>query len=98
MTVCFFLNLDFKNNALNFCQLIYPHSPFLFLRSSAPSDLWKSTGEEVASALRALGLPIGPVVTMKTRKMGGPQEALQVIREAEKVKGQSRLVKLSKTK
>lgn len=52
----------------------------------------------MASALRALGLPIGPVVTMKTRKKGGPQEALQVIREAEKVKGQSRLVKLSKTK
>uniref|UniRef100_A0A8P4GJU9 Guanylate cyclase n=1 Tax=Dicentrarchus labrax TaxID=13489 RepID=A0A8P4GJU9_DICLA len=53
---------------------------------SAPSDLWESTGQEVASALRALGLLIGPVVTMETRKNGGPQEALRVIREADKVK------------
>ncbi|TKS65453.1 Guanylyl cyclase GC-E [Collichthys lucidus] len=53
---------------------------------SAPSDLWESTGQEVASALRALGLPIGPVVTMETRNNGGPHEALRVIREADKVK------------
>lgn len=56
--------------------------------SSAPSDLWESTGLEVASALRALGLPIGPVVTMETKKKGGPWEALKAIREADKVKGQ----------
>uniref|UniRef100_A0A8C6LKM9 Guanylate cyclase n=1 Tax=Nothobranchius furzeri TaxID=105023 RepID=A0A8C6LKM9_NOTFU len=32
---------------------------------SAPTDLWESTGQEVASALRAMGLPIGPVVSME---------------------------------
>ncbi|XP_049922835.1 retinal guanylyl cyclase 2-like isoform X2 [Epinephelus moara] len=53
---------------------------------SAPSDLWESTGQEVASALRALGLPVGPVVTMETKNKGGPREALNVIREADKVK------------
>uniref|UniRef100_A0A8C6TBK4 Guanylate cyclase n=1 Tax=Neogobius melanostomus TaxID=47308 RepID=A0A8C6TBK4_9GOBI len=30
-----------------------------------PSDLWKGTGEELASGLRALGLPVEPVVFMK---------------------------------
>uniref|UniRef100_UPI0037E71895 retinal guanylyl cyclase 2-like n=1 Tax=Semicossyphus pulcher TaxID=241346 RepID=UPI0037E71895 len=53
---------------------------------SAPSDLWESTGQEVASALRALGLPIGPVVTMETKNNGGPREALKAIKEADKVK------------
>ncbi|XP_073332734.1 retinal guanylyl cyclase 2-like [Pagrus major] len=53
---------------------------------SAPTDLWEGTGEEVASALRAQGLPIGPVVTMETRNKGGPREALKAIREADKVK------------
>ncbi|XP_010783336.1 retinal guanylyl cyclase 2-like, partial [Notothenia coriiceps] len=53
---------------------------------SAPTDLWVSTGQEVASALRALGLPIGPVVTMETNKNGGAQEALRAIRVADKVK------------
>lgn len=58
--------------------------------SPAPTDLWEGTGEELASALRAQGLPIGPVVTMETRNKGGPREALKVIREADKVKGQSK--------
>ncbi|XP_044198310.1 retinal guanylyl cyclase 2-like [Thunnus albacares] len=53
---------------------------------SAPTDLWESTGQEVASALRALGLPVGPVVTMETQNKGGPREALKAIREADKVK------------
>ncbi|XP_034412960.1 retinal guanylyl cyclase 2-like, partial [Cyclopterus lumpus] len=53
---------------------------------SAPSDLWESTGQEVASALRALGLPMGPVVTMETKNRGGPREALKSIREADGVK------------
>ncbi|XP_028297688.1 LOW QUALITY PROTEIN: retinal guanylyl cyclase 2-like [Gouania willdenowi] len=53
---------------------------------TAPSDLWKSTGQELASALQALGLPAGPVVTMETRKKGGPRKALEVIREADQVK------------
>uniref|UniRef100_A0A671US56 Guanylate cyclase n=1 Tax=Sparus aurata TaxID=8175 RepID=A0A671US56_SPAAU len=44
---------------------------------SAPTDLWEGTGEELASALRAQGLPIGPVVTMETRNKGGPREALK---------------------
>ncbi|XP_062271106.1 retinal guanylyl cyclase 2-like [Scomber scombrus] len=54
--------------------------------SSAPTDFWESTGQEVASALRALGLPVGPVVTMETPNKGGPREALRAIREADKVK------------
>ncbi|XP_030580930.1 retinal guanylyl cyclase 2-like [Archocentrus centrarchus] len=53
---------------------------------TAPSDLWESTGQEVASALRAMGLPIGPVVTMETGGKGGAREALNEIREADKVK------------
>ncbi|KAL6118142.1 uncharacterized protein ACO6RY_03000 [Pungitius sinensis] len=53
---------------------------------SAPSDLWESTGQEVASALRVLGLPIGPVVTMETKNKGGPRAALRSIRDANKVK------------
>uniref|UniRef100_UPI003AAE64C0 retinal guanylyl cyclase 2-like n=1 Tax=Centroberyx gerrardi TaxID=166262 RepID=UPI003AAE64C0 len=53
---------------------------------SSPTDLWESTGQEVASALRALGLPVGPVVTMETKKGEGPRQALRAIREADKVK------------
>ncbi|XP_045921523.1 retinal guanylyl cyclase 2-like [Micropterus dolomieu] len=53
---------------------------------SAPSDLWESTGQEVASALRSLGLPINPVVTMERKNKGGPRKALRAIREADKVK------------
>ncbi|KAM8899285.1 retinal guanylyl cyclase 2-like isoform 1-T2 [Spinachia spinachia] len=53
---------------------------------SAPSDLWESTGQEVASALRVLGLPIGPVVTMETKDKGGAWAALRSIRDANKVK------------
>uniref|UniRef100_A0A669D6F6 Guanylate cyclase n=1 Tax=Oreochromis niloticus TaxID=8128 RepID=A0A669D6F6_ORENI len=50
------------------------------------TDLWESTGQEVASALRAMGLPIAPVVTMETGSKGGAREALKEIREADKVK------------
>ncbi|XP_022621415.1 retinal guanylyl cyclase 2-like [Seriola dumerili] len=53
---------------------------------SAPSNLWESTGHEVASALRAMGLPIGPVVTMETENNDGAREALRAIKEADKVK------------
>ncbi|KAG7496071.1 retinal guanylyl cyclase 2-like [Solea senegalensis] len=53
---------------------------------SAPSNLWQSTGQEVASALRAMGLPVGPAVTMETRSEAGAREALREIREADKVK------------
>ena len=54
----------------------------------APSDLWESTGQEVASGLRALGLPIGPVVTMAHSSRGGAREALKRIQGANRVKGQ----------
>ncbi|XP_037537374.1 retinal guanylyl cyclase 2 [Nematolebias whitei] len=53
---------------------------------SAPTDFWENTGQELASALRALGLPIGPVVTMETSSKGRAQEALEEIRQADKVK------------
>ncbi|KAM3857696.1 retinal guanylyl cyclase 2-like [Diretmus argenteus] len=53
---------------------------------SSPTDLWESTGQEMASALRALGLPVGPVVTMETQKGHGPTEALRAIKEADEVK------------
>ncbi|XP_075891295.1 retinal guanylyl cyclase 2-like [Nelusetta ayraudi] len=53
---------------------------------SAPSDLWEGTGQEVASALRSEGLPIGPVVTMERRNRDGAREALRAVREADKVK------------
>ncbi|CAL8241074.1 unnamed protein product [Merluccius merluccius] len=52
---------------------------------SAPTDLWESTGQEVASALRALGVPIGPVVTIGTKEEG-TKEALRAIREVDQVK------------
>ncbi|XP_063325204.1 retinal guanylyl cyclase 2-like [Pelmatolapia mariae] len=53
---------------------------------TAATDLWESTGQEVASALRAMGLPIGLVVTMETGSKGGARGALNEIREADKVK------------
>uniref|UniRef100_A0A4W6CTB7 Guanylate cyclase n=1 Tax=Lates calcarifer TaxID=8187 RepID=A0A4W6CTB7_LATCA len=53
---------------------------------SAPSNLWESTGQEVASVLRSLGLPIGPVVTMETKNNGGAREALRTIKDGDKVK------------
>ncbi|XP_061816403.1 retinal guanylyl cyclase 2-like isoform X2 [Nerophis lumbriciformis] len=53
---------------------------------SAPADIWRGTGQEVASALRALGLPVGPVLTMETKNQDGPQQALEAIRQADKVK------------
>ncbi|XP_013886503.1 retinal guanylyl cyclase 2 [Austrofundulus limnaeus] len=53
---------------------------------SAPTDLWENTGQEIASALRALGLPIGPVVTMESNSKGRAQEVLEDIRQADKVK------------
>lgn len=63
-------------------------SPSLLFFCVAATDLWESTGQEVASALRAMGLPIGPVVTMEPGNKGGAREALNEIREADKVKGQ----------
>lgn len=42
----------------------------------------------MASGLRALGLPIGPVVAMESSGKGGAREALKQIQGADKVKGQ----------
>lgn len=42
----------------------------------------------MASGLRALGLPIGPVVTMERSSRGGAREALRRIQGADRVKGQ----------
>lgn len=42
----------------------------------------------MASGLRSLGLPIGPVVTMESSGKGGAREALKQIQGADKVKGQ----------
>lgn len=69
----------------------YFYCVFLSLGSSAPSDLWEGTGQEVASVLRALGLPIGPVVTMERGDRDGAREALRAVREADKVKGQEKV-------
>lgn len=55
---------------------------------SAPTDLWESTGQEVAAGLRALGLPVGPVVAMERSGKGGAREALKRIQGADRVKGQ----------
>uniref|UniRef100_A0AAQ6IVQ2 Guanylate cyclase n=1 Tax=Anabas testudineus TaxID=64144 RepID=A0AAQ6IVQ2_ANATE len=69
------------DNNLYFCLCLSSVTCFPL---SAPTDLWESTGQEVASALQALGLPIDPVVTMETDD--GAREALKVVREADKVK------------
>ncbi|KAF3840711.1 hypothetical protein F7725_006573 [Dissostichus mawsoni] len=42
---------------------------------SEETDLWEATGQELASSLRALGLPVNPVVTMFSDK-DGPRKAL----------------------
>lgn len=62
-------------------------SSIVFIGFTAPSNIWQSTGQEVASALRALGLPVGPVLTMETMSRAAARNALKVIREADKVKG-----------
>uniref|UniRef100_A0A3Q4BMG3 Guanylate cyclase n=1 Tax=Mola mola TaxID=94237 RepID=A0A3Q4BMG3_MOLML len=52
---------------------------------SEETDLWKATGQELGSSLRALGLPVKPVVTMEDDK-DGPQKALTTIRETDRVR------------
>lgn len=49
----------------------------------------------MASALRAMGLPIAPVVTMETNNREGARKALNVIRHANKAKGQLKDLNLS---
>uniref|UniRef100_A0A8D3BKN8 Guanylate cyclase n=1 Tax=Scophthalmus maximus TaxID=52904 RepID=A0A8D3BKN8_SCOMX len=52
---------------------------------SEETDIWEATGQELASSLRALGLPVNPVVTMEADK-DGPRRALTEIREADRVR------------
>ncbi|XP_028277180.1 retinal guanylyl cyclase 1 [Parambassis ranga] len=52
---------------------------------SQETDLWEATGQELASSLRALGLPVNPVVVMETDK-DGPRRALTKVREADRVR------------
>uniref|UniRef100_A0AAX7W0J8 Guanylate cyclase n=1 Tax=Astatotilapia calliptera TaxID=8154 RepID=A0AAX7W0J8_ASTCA len=52
---------------------------------SEESDLWEATGHELASSLRALGLPVKPVVTMENNKEG-PRAALTKVRETDRVR------------
>uniref|UniRef100_A0A673CFY3 Guanylate cyclase n=1 Tax=Sphaeramia orbicularis TaxID=375764 RepID=A0A673CFY3_9TELE len=52
---------------------------------SEESDIWEATGHELASSLRALGLPVHPVVTMENVK-DGARKALTEVREADRVR------------
>ncbi|XP_037603608.1 retinal guanylyl cyclase 1 [Sebastes umbrosus] len=52
---------------------------------SEETDLWEATGQELASSLRALGLPVNPVVTMESDK-DGPRRALTKVRQADRVR------------
>ncbi|KAL6463331.1 hypothetical protein MHYP_G00277220 [Metynnis hypsauchen] len=52
---------------------------------SEESDIWEATGQEVASSLRSLGLPVSTVVTMEMDK-DGPRKALQKVRDADRVR------------
>ncbi|KAL4659930.1 retinal guanylyl cyclase 2-like [Arapaima gigas] len=52
---------------------------------TSEEDLWEATGQELASSLRALGLPVSTVVTMEMHKEG-PQKALQQIRNTDRVR------------
>ncbi|KAK0137612.1 Retinal guanylyl cyclase 2 [Merluccius polli] len=52
---------------------------------SEEGDLWEATGQELASSLRTLGLPISTVLTMESDK-DGPQRALRMVREADRVR------------
>ncbi|XP_064185023.1 retinal guanylyl cyclase 2-like [Anguilla rostrata] len=58
----------------------WPHVAII----AAEGDLWEATGQELASALRALGLPVRTVITMETNR-DGAQRALQAVRETDKV-------------
>lgn len=53
---------------------------------SEETDLWEATGHELAASLRALGLPVNPVVTMEDDK-DGPRKALTKVRETDRVRG-----------
>lgn len=50
------------------------------------TDLWEATGYELASSLRALGLPVGTVSIMELDQ-DGPRRALEKIRNSDHSKG-----------
>ncbi|XP_061558414.1 retinal guanylyl cyclase 1 [Phycodurus eques] len=52
---------------------------------SEERDIWEATGNELASSLRALGLPVNPVVTMEAGE-DGPRKALTRVRESDRVR------------
>ncbi|KAM3601555.1 uncharacterized protein V6R79_014823 [Siganus canaliculatus] len=52
---------------------------------SEDTDVWEGTGQELASSLRALGLPVNPVVTMRDDK-DGARRALTRVRETDRVR------------
>ncbi|XP_044079707.1 retinal guanylyl cyclase 1 [Siniperca chuatsi] len=52
---------------------------------SEETDIWEATGQELASSLRALGLPVNPVVTIGDDK-DGPRRALTKVRDADRVR------------
>uniref|UniRef100_A0A3Q0QUL0 Guanylate cyclase n=1 Tax=Amphilophus citrinellus TaxID=61819 RepID=A0A3Q0QUL0_AMPCI len=52
---------------------------------SEESDVWETTGQELGSSLRALGLAVKPVVTMENNKEG-PRKALAKVRETDRVR------------
>ncbi|XP_076606473.1 retinal guanylyl cyclase 1 isoform X1 [Chaetodon auriga] len=52
---------------------------------SEDTDIWDATGRELASSLRALGLPVNPVVTMGDDKEG-PRRALTKVRDTDRVR------------
>ncbi|XP_069572574.1 retinal guanylyl cyclase 1 [Brachyistius frenatus] len=52
---------------------------------SEESDVWESTGQELASSLRNFGLPVNPVVTMQEDK-DGARKALDKVRETDRVR------------
>ncbi|KAK2911884.1 hypothetical protein Q8A67_004017 [Cirrhinus molitorella] len=52
---------------------------------TAENNMWEATGHELAASLRALGLPVGVVVTMEMDKEG-PRRALKTIRETDRVR------------
>ncbi|XP_061753631.1 retinal guanylyl cyclase 1 [Nerophis ophidion] len=52
---------------------------------SEDSDIWEATGHELASSLRALGLPVNPVAAMGADD-DGPRRALTKVRETDRVR------------
>ncbi|XP_036404056.1 retinal guanylyl cyclase 2-like [Megalops cyprinoides] len=52
---------------------------------TSEGDVWEATGQELASSLRALGLPVRTVVTMETDS-DGPRNALQAVRDTDRVR------------